>query len=156
MTLTRRAVLTQALTASAASVAARASPLPAAREPAEKKATPGAGTAAGIEADLPAAERLLALAYTPAQRKQLARGYGAVLKELAAVRALDLPNDVSPALRFDPRIPGKTYRLPEPGVRGTAPDAGPIPTSAVDVALAPAWKQAGWLRAKKISSVELT
>ena len=156
MTLTRRAVLTQALTASAVSVAARASPLPAAAHSAGKAAGPGAGAPAGIEADLPAAERLLALAYTPAQRKQLARGYGAVLEELAAVRALDLPNDVSPAVRFDPRIPGKTYRLPAPGVRGEAPDGGAVPGSPADVALAPAWKQAAWLRAKKISSVELT
>jgi Asp-tRNA(Asn)/Glu-tRNA(Gln) amidotransferase A subunit family amidase len=156
MTLTRRAVLTQALTASAASVAARASPLPAAARPADKMASDEAASPAAIEADLPAAERLLALAYTPGQRKQLARGYGDVLKELAAVRALDLPNDVSPAARFDPRIPGKTYRLPAPGVRGTPPDAGPFPGSPVEVALAPAWKQAAWLRAKKISSVELT
>ena len=156
MTLTRRAVLTQALTASAASLATHASPLPAAAHPTGKVAGHDAGSPAAIEADLPAAERLLALAYTPAQRKQLARGYGDVLKELAAVRALDLPNDVSPAVRFDPRIPGKTYRLPAPGVRGTPPDAGPFPGSPVDVALAPAWKQAAWLRAKKISSVELT
>jgi Asp-tRNA(Asn)/Glu-tRNA(Gln) amidotransferase A subunit family amidase len=155
MTLTRRALLTQALTASAASVAARASPVPAAAQPAGK-APGGAGAPAGVEADLPAAERLLGLAYTPAQRKQLARGYGAVLKELAAVRTLDLPNDVSPATRFDPRIPGKRYQTPTPGVRGAEPGAGPVPSSPVDVALAPAWKQAAWLRAKKISSVELT
>jgi Asp-tRNA(Asn)/Glu-tRNA(Gln) amidotransferase A subunit family amidase len=117
-------------------------------------ATPG--TPAGIEADLPAAERLLGLSYTPAQRRQLARGYEPVLKELAGVRALNLPNDVSPALRFDPRIPGKTYRMPSPGVRGSAPAADALPSSPVDVALAPAWRQAAWLRAKKISSVELT
>jgi Asp-tRNA(Asn)/Glu-tRNA(Gln) amidotransferase A subunit family amidase len=116
----------------------------------------GASTPAAIEADLPAAERLLGLAYTPAQRKQLARGYGAVLKELAGVRGLNLANDVSPAVRFDPRIPGKSYRMPRGGIRGTAPAAGPFPGSPVEVALAPAWKQAAWLRAKKISSAELT
>jgi Asp-tRNA(Asn)/Glu-tRNA(Gln) amidotransferase A subunit family amidase len=111
---------------------------------------------AGIEQDLPAAERLLGLSYTPKQRKQLARGYEAVLKELAGVRALDLPNDVSPAVRFDPRIPGKSYRMPAPGVRGSAPAADALPSSSVDVALAPAWKQAAWLHAKRISSIELT
>ena len=154
MTLTRRALLTQALTASAASVAARAGPAPAAARPAGKAAH--ASAPASIEADLPAAERLLGLAYTPAQRRQLARGYGAVLEELAAVRALDLPNDVSPGARFDPRIPGKSYRMPAPGIRGAAPAAGPFPSSPADVALAPAWKQTAWLRARKISSVELT
>lgn len=158
MTLTRRALITQALTASAASVAAHAAPSATAAPaqlPSESMAA-GAGAPAGIEADLPAAERLLGLAYTPKQRKQLARGYRAVLKELAGIRARNLPNHVSPAVRFDPRIPGKSYRMPAPGVRGTSPAAGALPTSPVDVALAPAWKQAAWLRGKRISSVELT
>lgn len=159
MTLTRRALITQAVTASAASVAARANPTPATpalAQPPSGSMSTDPSTPAGIEQDLPAAERLLGLSYTPEQRKQLARGYEAVLKELAGVRALNLPNDVSPAVRFDPRIPGKTYRMPAPGVRGTAPEAGPLPSSPVDVAMAPAWKQAAWLRAKKISSIELT
>jgi len=153
MTLTRRALITQALTASAASVAAQAASTPTARP---ESMSADASAPAGIEADLPAAERLLGLSYRPKQRKQLARGYEAVLKELAGVRALNLPNDTSPAVRFDPRIPGKTYRMPTPGVQGSAPAAGALPSSPVDVALAPAWKQAAWLRAKRISSVELT
>jgi Asp-tRNA(Asn)/Glu-tRNA(Gln) amidotransferase A subunit family amidase len=156
MTLTRRALLTQALAASAASVSARAGAGPAARQLSGKRPAAAAGAPAWIEADLPAAERLLGLAYAPAQRRQLARTYPPVLKDLARIRALDPGNDVSPALRFDPRIPGKRYRMPEPGIRGQAPTAGPLPTSPVDVALAPAWKQAAWLRTKRISSVELT
>ncbi|MGA7539226.1 MAG: amidase [Steroidobacteraceae bacterium] len=156
MTLTRRALLTQALAASAASVSARATAGPASRQTPRKPAGALSSPPAWIEADLPAAERLLGLAYTPAQRRQLARTYPAVLKELAGIRALQLPNDVSPAVRFDPRIPGKRYRMPEPGIRGTAPTAGALPASPIDVALAPAWKQAAWLRAKRISSVELT
>ena len=155
MTLTRRALLTQALAASAASVSAHSTPSPLPR-PSARKSAASPSPPAWIEADLPAAERLLGLAYTPAQRRQLARTYPAVLKELAGIRARHLPNDVSPAVRFDPRIPGKSYRMPEPGIRGTAPTAGALPASPVDIALAPAWKQAAWLRAKRISSVELT
>jgi len=156
MTLTRRALLTQALAASAASVSARASAASVARKLTGKSAGRDLGAPARIEADLPAAERLLGLAYTPAQRRQLARTYPVVLKELAGIRARHLPNDVSPAVRFDPRIPGKSYRLPEPGIRGEAPAAGALPSSPIDIALAPAWKQAAWLRAQSISSVELT
>ena len=156
MTLTRRALLTQALAASAASVSARASAASVARKLTGKSAGRDLGAPARIEADLPAAERLLGLAYTPAQRRQLARTYPVVLKELAGIRARHLPNDVSPAFRFDPRIPGKSYRLPEPGIRGEAPAAGALPSSPIDIALAPAWKQAAWLRAQSISSVELT
>jgi Asp-tRNA(Asn)/Glu-tRNA(Gln) amidotransferase A subunit family amidase len=157
MTLTRRALLTEAFIASAASVTARArTPLEPPPKPPGPLEGPHPGTPTWIAADLPAAERLLGLAYTPAQRRQLARTYPPVLKELARVRALDLPNDVSPAVRFDPRLPGKSYRMPTPGIRGAAPAAGSLPTSPVDVALAPAWKQAAWLRSKQISSVELT
>jgi Asp-tRNA(Asn)/Glu-tRNA(Gln) amidotransferase A subunit family amidase len=155
MTLTRRALLSQALAASAASVSAHAGSTAAPRQTPPKSA-PASSPPAWIEADLPAAERLLGLAYTPAQRRQLAKTYPAVLKELAGVRALHLANDVSPAVRFDPRIPGKTYRMPEPGIRGQAPTAGALPASPIDIALSPAWKQAAWLRARRISSVELT
>lgn len=152
MTLTRRALLAQALVAPAASARARARATP----PPGKPAGVRSGAPAWIEADLPAAERLLALAYTPAQRMQLARTYTPVLKKLAGVRALDLVNDVSPACRFDPRIPGKSYPMPTRGIRGAVPAAGPFPTSPVGIALAPAWRQATWLREKKISSLELT
>jgi Asp-tRNA(Asn)/Glu-tRNA(Gln) amidotransferase A subunit family amidase len=146
-------LLAQALVAPAASASAR---VRVKSKLNGKSAGAPASTPAAIEADLPATERVLGLSYTPAQRAQIARTYAPVLKELASIRALDLPNEVSTATRFDPRIPGKRYRMPEPGVHGTAPAAGPIPTSPVDVALAPAWKQAAWLRDKKISSVELT
>lgn len=153
VTLTRRALLAQALVAPAASAPLRARAMP--KAPA-KSAPASPAPPAWIEADLPAAERLLGLSYSPAQRAQLARTYPPVLKTLAGIRALDLPNEVSPAARFDPRIPGKSYRMPDPGVRGTAPDAGPLPSAPADVALAPAWKLAAWVRGKKISSVELT
>ncbi|MGB6488725.1 MAG: amidase [Steroidobacteraceae bacterium] len=156
MTLTRRALLAQALVAPAASARARARATPSPRPLPGKPAGVHSSAPAWIEADLPAAERLLALAYTPAQRAQLARTYSPVLKELAGVRALDLANDVSPACRFDPRIPGKSYRMPSRGIRGAVPAAGPLPTSPVGIALAPAWRQATWLREKKISSLELT
>ncbi|HEX5206397.1 MAG TPA: hypothetical protein VFW10_01225, partial [Steroidobacteraceae bacterium] len=160
MTLTRRALITQALTASAASVAAHAASTPATASPATKLPSGSLGTDAGapawIESDLPAAERLLGLSYRPKQRKQLARGYPAVLKELGGIRALSLPNDTSPAVRFDPRIPGETCHMPPPGVRGRTPAAGALPSSLTDVALTPAWTHAAWLRAKRISSVELT
>lgn len=109
-----------------------------------------------LEADLAAAERVLGLSYTSAERAQLARGYDQVLGQLGTIRKLDLPNDVSPACRFDPRLPGKTYSAPTPKIRGKAPDAGALPSSAAGIALAPAWKLGQWLRRKAISSTELT
>ena len=109
-----------------------------------------------LEADLAATERVLGLSYTSAERAQLARGYDQVLDQLGTIRKLDLANDVSPASRFDPRVPGKTYTAPTPKIRGKAPDAGALPSGAADIALAPAWKLGQWLRQKAISSTELT
>jgi Asp-tRNA(Asn)/Glu-tRNA(Gln) amidotransferase A subunit family amidase len=109
-----------------------------------------------LEADLAAAERVLGLSYTSAERAQLARGYEQVIGQLGTIRNLDLANDVSPACRFDPRLPGKTYTLPMQKIRGKAPDAGALPSSAAAIALAPAWKLGQWLRKKSISSFELT
>jgi Asp-tRNA(Asn)/Glu-tRNA(Gln) amidotransferase A subunit family amidase len=99
---------------------------------------------------------VLGLAYTSAERAQLARGYDQVLGQLGTIRKLDLANDVSPACRFDPRLPGKKYAMPKPKIRGKAPDAGALPSSAADIALAPVWKLSQWLRKKSISSFELT
>ena len=119
-------------------------------------AEPAARQSSQLEADLAAAERVLGLSYTSAERAQLARGYDQVLGQLGTIRKLDLANDVSPACRFDPRLPGKTYTIPTQTIRGKAPDGGALPSSAADIALAPAWKLGQWLRKKSISSFELT
>jgi Asp-tRNA(Asn)/Glu-tRNA(Gln) amidotransferase A subunit family amidase len=109
-----------------------------------------------LEADLAAAERVLGLSYTSAERAQLAHGYDQVLAQLGTIRKLEFANDVSPAARFDPRLPGKTYTAPAPKIRGKAPNAGALPSGAAQIALAPAWKLGQWLRKKSISSFELT
>ncbi len=109
-----------------------------------------------LESDIAASERVLGLSFTIGERAQLARGYEQVLGQLGTIRKLDLPNDVSPACRFDPRLPGKTYAAPTARIRGKAPDAGPLPSTSADIALAPVWRLAQWLRSKAISSTELT
>jgi hypothetical protein len=75
-----------------------------------------------LAADLAAAERVLGLAFSSAETEQLARSYDQVLGQLGTIRKLDLANDVSPACRFDPRLPGKTYAAPPAGIRGKAPE----------------------------------
>jgi Asp-tRNA(Asn)/Glu-tRNA(Gln) amidotransferase A subunit family amidase len=142
----RRALLQGSALALVAGLTGRAG----AAEPQAKAAT------TALEADLAAAERVLGLSYTSAERAQLARGYDQVLGQLGTIRKLNLANDVSPACRFDPRLPGRNYAMPPPKIRGKAPDAGALPSSAADIALAPVWKLSQWLRKKSISSFELT
>lgn len=149
---TRRAVLQGSALALVAGLAGRAG---AAESPPKRPPTNVPGASA-VESDIAAAERVLGLSFTGAERAQLARGYDQVLGQLGTIRKLDLPNDVSPACRFDPRLPGKKYTASMARMRGRAPDAGPLPSTPADIALAPAWKLAQWLRSKAISSTELT
>jgi Asp-tRNA(Asn)/Glu-tRNA(Gln) amidotransferase A subunit family amidase len=155
---TRRALLQSSALALVAGWAGRgeAADAPQKPTPPNEAVPPAAAAAPSIESDVAAAERVLGLSYTDAERAQLARGYDQVLTQLSAIRKLDLPNDLSPAMRFDPRLPGKTYVMPPATIRGKAPSAGPLPSSAADIALAPAWKLGEWLRKKAISSTELT
>jgi Asp-tRNA(Asn)/Glu-tRNA(Gln) amidotransferase A subunit family amidase len=122
----------------------------------------GAGASArqerpAVTADTVAsAEDLFAVRYTPAEREQMLNGIEGWIGRAEALRAMEKPNALAPALTFDPRLPGKTYDTAGPGVRGLPSNAGPLPTSPADIAYAPVWKQAAWLNAGQISSAELT
>lgn len=154
----RRALLRNSLLALAAWTTRAGAAQASASQPASSQpSTPAPPAApAALQADLAATERALGLSFTEAERQQLAADYGRVLETLARIRKLELPNDLAPALRFDPRLPGKQYTMPSNSIRGTAPAAGPLPASRDEIALAPAWKLAAWLKGRQISSVELT
>ena len=123
-------------------------------------AAAGAGArqeAAGVGADtIACAEDLVAVDYTQAERAQMLDGIESWIGRAEALRALEKPNALAPALTFDPRLPGQTYDAPAPGVSGLPADPGPLPTSPADLAYAPVWKQAAWMAAGRISSAELT
>jgi Asp-tRNA(Asn)/Glu-tRNA(Gln) amidotransferase A subunit family amidase len=72
-----------------------------------------------------------------------------------ARRASPLPDDLAPALRFDPRLPGFVMPAPAPFAVGL-PDPGPVPDRAEDIAFAPLTRLAGWVRGGQISSERLT
>ena len=102
------------------------------------------------------AQDMFAVDYTQAEREQMLNGIESWIGRAEALRALEKPNALAPALTFDPRLPGKTYAAPQPGVRGLPADPGALPTSPADIAYAPVWKQAAWMAAGRISSAELT
>jgi Asp-tRNA(Asn)/Glu-tRNA(Gln) amidotransferase A subunit family amidase len=105
---------------------------------------------------LASAEDLFSVRYTLSEREQMLNGLEGWISRVEALRAMEKPNALAPALTFDPRLPGKTYATAEPGVRGLSSAPGPLPGDAVDIAYAPAWKQAAWMSAGLISSAELT
>ncbi len=105
--------------------------------------------------ELAGAERLAGVSYTDAEREQMLDGLQGWVSRAEALRAMEKPNSLAPALTFDPRLPGEVYAPDEGGVRGlgTAPA---LPSDATDIAFAPTWMQSQWLSAGAITSLELT
>lgn len=105
---------------------------------------------------LQSAERMMSVNYTPAEREQMLNGLDAWVSRVERLRAMDKPNTLSPALTFDPRLPGVTYRDQTAGVSGVPSNPGPLPSDPVDIAFAPVWKQAAWMTQGRLTSLALT
>lgn len=114
---------------------------------------PQAASPAGAVAAIAAAEAVLGIAYTAAER-ELAAPRLARQRALAdAVRALRLDNGIEPATRFDPRLPG--FAMPAPGTLVLPADDAPLPADDAAIAFAPATRQARWLRKRVLSARRL-
>jgi Asp-tRNA(Asn)/Glu-tRNA(Gln) amidotransferase A subunit family amidase len=105
-------------------------------------------------AAIEAAEEVLGLALTAAERGLLAEGLGRQIATLQARRAVALPEELGPASRFDPRLPGFVM----PADRGFSwhDDDAPLPADDEDIAFAPLTSLAGWVRRGALSSRRLT
>ena len=108
------------------------------------------------EDDVAGAERVLALAWTAAERAQVARSLDGQTAAAMAARALRFDNAEPTASRFDPRPPGFVMpaRAAEP--RFSRADPGPLPDADDDIAFAPAARLAGWIAAGALTSRRLT
>lgn len=58
---------------------------------------------------LAAAEKVAGLEFTDEEREMMLRGLNQNLESYEALRTVSIPNEVSPALHFDPMLPGKEY-----------------------------------------------
>ena len=106
--------------------------------------------------NLQCAEPVLGVSYTPAEREMMIEGLDAWVARAERLRAMEQPNELSPALVFDPRLPGRSYRAQTGGVRNAPREAGPRPSDPADIAFAPVWKQAAWMDSGALTSAELT
>ncbi|GIL39015.1 amidase [Roseiterribacter gracilis] len=151
------------LLATAIATAANA-PLAAAFGAEPKKAPPAAKAAAaptpnksGItDADLKGAAKLAQVEYSDAERAQLLSTFDDTLERARRLRTLNPPNDLAPAVIFDPRLPNRTYRTQRNNVR--LPDASvpDLPADEESIAFASARTQAAWLQRGAITSAKLT
>lgn len=103
-----------------------------------------------------AAERLVGLAYTPAEREQMLGNLDGQIESARARRAVRLANSAPTASRFDPRLPG--FRMPAQAaaLRRSAPSGAPLPESDEDIAFAPVTELAAWIASGALSSRRLT
>ncbi len=111
----------------------------------------------GLNADmLASAEQVLGVQYSEVEREQLLSAVADQLDAVLALRGMDKPNALAPALVFDPRIPGVSYPSTDEGVTGLSGAAPARPSGEDDIAFAPAHVQAAWLRDGALTSRELT
>jgi len=106
-----------------------------------------------------AAETMIGLPLTDAERDLMLDNVNQALTGYIALRRVSVPNSVLPAIRFDPVPPGATA-LPAAARRRTSPRAGKIPTTRPstpsDLAFLSVAELGPLLRARKVSSLELT
>ena len=102
-----------------------------------------------------AAEQLAGVAYSDAERALMLDNIAAQVALSARRREVALPDDLAPATRFDPRLPGWAPRPAEPFHPPLEP-AGELPGDDADIAFAPVARLAGWIRSGALSSERLT
>jgi Asp-tRNA(Asn)/Glu-tRNA(Gln) amidotransferase A subunit family amidase len=102
-----------------------------------------------------AAEALFGIACTGAERAQMCGNLGPQIERAQRRRAVDLPHDLAPATRFDPRLPG--FVMPaQPFLAWPLDHPGALPDDEAGIAFAPVWRLAFWIAARAISAERLT
>ena len=101
------------------------------------------------------AEEIAGLEFTDAERDLMLEGLNNNREAYGKLRAISLPNEVSPALRFDPLLPGRTPALVRRPRRRTRREVS-RPPRLEDVAFWPVTDLAELIRTRQASSVELT
>ena len=92
-------------------------------------------------------------------KQMMVDGLNDQVKAFDSIYALHIPNNVPPALIFDPVLPGMTYETRRRPLRISAASAawsGAVPKNLEDVAFHSARQLADLVRSKKVSSTALT
>ncbi|KAF0114445.1 MAG: amidase [Rhodobacteraceae bacterium] len=102
-----------------------------------------------------AAERLMGVDYTPAERQLMLDNLEGQITSALARRAVPMPNQVPMALRFDPRLPD--FAMPH-GVDALRLSSviSPLPQTDEDIAFAPVTQLGTWIRSGALTSRRLT
>jgi Asp-tRNA(Asn)/Glu-tRNA(Gln) amidotransferase A subunit family amidase len=105
------------------------------------------------------AERVAGLEYTKKERKQVLSGVRRNRSLITELRKFTLANEVLPALRFDPVLPGTVIERQNPSARPHQEHRGTrieLPQTSEELAFYPVTKLSRLLETKQITSVQLT
>jgi Asp-tRNA(Asn)/Glu-tRNA(Gln) amidotransferase A subunit family amidase len=102
------------------------------------------------------AERVAGLSFTDEEREMMVEGLNRNLGAYEALRARPVPNEVPPALHFDPTLPGRRPALPDAPVVFDPPRGVLRPETLEEVAFWPVTMLSELVRTRQVSSEELT
>ena len=103
-----------------------------------------------------AAERLVGVAFTPAERRQILARIDEQIGRVRHRRSFEPDNALGPATVFDPRLSTFDIAANDGGFKPSQPAALPLPDGDDDIAFASVTTLAGWLRRGTITSTRLT
>jgi Asp-tRNA(Asn)/Glu-tRNA(Gln) amidotransferase A subunit family amidase len=106
------------------------------------------------DATLDAAEQLLGVRYTDAERALMRDNLAGQIEQAIRRRSLRLPNNLPPATSFDPRLPG--FAMPVQSALNVPRGTPALPESDEDIAFAPVRHLSAWIAEGQLSSVRLT
>ena len=150
-------------TGAAASQDATDRPAPADRRP--LGSPPAFGTAEGVGPEVTAAtfseaQRLVRVKMSSAERTEAASTWRSSMAPLyerrTGPRKVDLEPGLAPYSLWNPVLPGHAPTPHHNEFVRSGQDPGPLPANDVDIAFAPLWKLAHWLRTRQLQSERLT
>ncbi len=101
------------------------------------------------------AARTVGLEFTDAELELMVEDLDRTLESYRRLRELRLPNDVAPAIRFDPVLPGARLPAPSSEFRYTRPRGIERPANLEEVAFWPVTHLAELVRTRQVTSREL-
>jgi Asp-tRNA(Asn)/Glu-tRNA(Gln) amidotransferase A subunit family amidase len=102
------------------------------------------------------AERIVGLTFTDSEREMMLGGLNELLQGYEAMRETSLPNDLTPAIQFNPILPGQTFEGQAGKSFRTEVKPPPVPADLEDLAFLPVTQLAALIENRSITSVQLT
>lgn len=106
--------------------------------------------------DIISAEKIIGLNFTREERKMMLDNLKANLSRYKALRKVDLPNQVSPSILFNPIVPGMNFEKEQKSFTFSADTEIQMPDNFEDLAFYPVTALAQLIKSQKVTSVQLT